>query len=42
MAHDDELCMCERCVERIIRAHDAHLDAWIEQQRLNSSSGDKT
>lgn len=37
--HDDELCMCQRCIARLIDKHDRHLAAWLaEQNRVSSSA----
>lgn len=30
--HDPEMCMCERCIRVLLRAHAAHLAAWIRNQ----------
>lgn len=29
----DEDCICQRCTERLLKAHRAHLEAWRKEQR---------
>ncbi len=30
-AHDDEMCMCKRCIARLLAAQDRYLQAWVRR-----------
>jgi len=31
MKHDKEMCLCEKCIRELLKAHDEYLKAWLRE-----------